>query len=64
MNRMLIYLIYMIHYFDIINGKRLMKIDEMSDEMFELIENSWLHNPKERKSIDEIIEKLEQLYEN
>ncbi|BFU24164.1 protein kinase, putative [Entamoeba histolytica HM-1:IMSS-B] len=45
------------------DGNRLDCPENVSPECFELIEQSWVQNPKERLSINEIVIKLQQLYD-
>ena len=45
----------------IVNGDRLSKVDDMTDEQYELICRCWCQNPKERIEIEEVIKELEKL---
>ena len=45
-------------------GKRLEKPDDMNDKYYEIIENSWKQEPKERLKINEIEIELNELYIN
>ncbi|EKE37303.1 hypothetical protein ENUP19_0020G0012 [Entamoeba nuttalli] len=45
------------------DGNRLDCPENVSPECFELIEQAWVQNPKERLSINEIVIKLQQLYD-
>ena len=47
----------------ITSGKRLSKPEDINDKYYEIIENSWKQNPKERLTINEIEKELNELYE-
>ena len=47
----------------ITRGDRLEKPDDMNYKYYEIIENSWKQNPKERLTINEIENELNKLYE-
>ena len=45
----------------ITEGNRPLQNENITDEMYEIICKSWKQNPKERLTINQIIEKLEKL---
>ena len=46
----------------VMEGKRLQQLENISDDQFELVRNSWCQDSKERLSIDQIISILEEKY--
>ncbi|GAB1220071.1 hypothetical protein ENUP19_0047G0130 [Entamoeba nuttalli] len=45
----------------IMNGNRLPKVSSITDEQFSLIENCWKQNPKDRYTINVVVETLEHI---
>ncbi|ELP90449.1 protein serine/threonine kinase, putative [Entamoeba invadens IP1] len=43
-------------------GNRLSKPSDVDEKLFAIIQQAWIHNPKERANIDQIIEMIESVY--